>query len=223
MRRRLRQHVAGTSLLSGNQIIVGDVSGNGGISSFDAGQVARYVASSPPFGNAGTWKFLPTSRSYPSVASNITGENYSALLMGEVSGNWGNAVGGRQLAVGSEETLVGGQWSVDGRKLTVAVGSQTTAEKEIVVPINVQGVADKEIISYEFDLRYDPSVIRPLENPVDVHGTVSRGFSVVINAKEPGVLRVVFYGAYPIEEDGVLLNLRFTVVGACWVGFESEI
>ena len=31
---------------------------------------------------------------------------------------------------------------------------------------------------------------------------------------EPGILRVVVYGALPIDEDGVLLNLRFMAVGA---------
>ena len=33
-------------------------------------------------------------------------------------------------------------------------------------------------------------------------------------ANEPGLLRVVVYGAYPIDTNGVLMNLRFTAVGA---------
>ena len=44
--------------------------------------------------------------------------------------------------------------------------------------------------------------------------TVSRGLLVVTNATEPGLLRVVVYGTMPIDTDGVLLNLRFTAVGA---------
>jgi hypothetical protein len=56
-------------------------------------------------------------------------------------------------------------------------------------------------------------VIQPADNGVDVKGTASRGLSVVTNANEPGLLRVVVYGAFPIDEDGVLLNLRFTAVG----------
>ncbi len=90
-----------------------------------------------------------------------------------------------------------------------------TAEtgKEITIPVNVQGVANKDVISYEFNLRYDPSVIQPLGNVVDVNETVSRGLSVVANPNEPGLLRVVVYGALPIDNDGLLLNLRFTTVG----------
>jgi len=56
-------------------------------------------------------------------------------------------------------------------------------------------------------------VIQPQADPVDLAGTVSRGLSVVTNAKEPGLLRVVVYGPMPIDENGVLLNLRFTAVG----------
>ena len=37
---------------------------------------------------------------------------------------------------------------------------------------------------------------------------------MVVNPYEPGLLRVVVYGAMPIDENGVLLNLRFTSVGA---------
>jgi hypothetical protein len=88
-----------------------------------------------------------------------------------------------------------------------------STDKEIVIPVSVQGAADKEIISYEFNLRYDPTVIQPLENPVDVAGTVSRGLMAVANPYEPGLLRVVIYGSIPIGENGVLLNLRFSAVG----------
>ena len=82
-----------------------------------------------------------------------------------------------------------------------------------MIPITVQGAANKEIISYEFDLRYDPKVIQPLDNTAVLKNTVSRGLTVVVNAKEPGLLRVVVYGPSPIDQDGVLLKLRFTAVG----------
>jgi len=75
-------------------------------------------------------------------------------------------------------------------------------------------VANKGIISYEFDLRYDPSIVQPLADAADVKLTASRGLSVVTNATETGLLRVVVYGAMPISENGVLLNLRFSAVGS---------
>ena len=214
---RIAQHAAGPPLpqLTGNQLLVADVSNNGAISSFDAGMVAKFAAgppyASPGIGLTGTWKFLPVNRSYASVTSNVAGEDYTALLMGEVTGNWANSgarpIGSRQSAVDSSS----------GPERSTAVHAPrlvTKADNEVIIPVSVEGAANKGIISYEFDLRYDPSVIQPLHNPVDLAETVSRGLSAVANAEEPGLLRVVIYGPMPIDGNGVLLNLRFTAVGA---------
>ncbi len=202
---RIAQHVAGITPLTGSQLQVADVSNNGSISSFDAAEIANYVVSGSPAGIAGTWKFSPISRNYPSISGSISGQDYSAFLIGEVSGNWNNTGARPGGSDGNSEIA---------RPITVTVQNvSTVADKEIVVPISVQDVADKKIISCEFDLRYNPLVIQPLVNPVDVTGTVSRGLSVVTNVTEPGLLRVVMYGAMPIDVDGLLLNLRFIAVG----------
>ena len=212
---RIAQHVTSVIPLTGNQLLVADVSNNGGISSFDAAQVASYSVSNPGSGLSGTWKFVPVNKVYASVASNFTGEDYSALLMGEVSGNWTNT-GARPAGI-----VESGKWKVESedggpaRGIAIELPTLTaSSDKEIIVPVSVQGIANKGVISYEFDLRYDASVMQPLVDPVDVKDTASRGLSVVTNATEPGLLRVVVYGAFPIDENGVLLNLRFTAVGA---------
>ena len=200
---KIAQHVAGTTLLTGNQLLVADVSNNGSISSFDAAQIANYVVSGLPAGIMATWKFSPVNMTYLAINSNIPGQDYSALLMGEVSGNWTNT-GARPEGV-------------DGHQLSTAVRAPllvTSADNEVLIPISVQDAENKGIISCEFDLRYDPSVIQPQVSPVDVAGTVSRGLSVATNAEEAGLLKVVMYGAMPIDENGILLNLRFTAVGA---------
>ncbi len=213
--------------VSQNQRFAADVSGNGQVSSNDAALIARFAAGLGGSGNTGQWKFfvtgapspLPTppqtyddSRTYSSVVGDLAGEDYVGLLLGEVSGNWNPAVHPRptdaRLEMGSDRQ------DDDRRLLAVAVGSYTTSENEVVIPVTARGLVNKEIISYEFDLRYDPTVIQPMENTVDLANSVSRALSVVVNPYEPGLLRVVVYGAMPIDEDGVLLNLRFTTVGS---------
>jgi hypothetical protein len=200
---RIAQHVAGTNLLTGNQMVVADVSNNGTISSFDAAEIARYAASITGSGATGNWIFSPANHLYSSVNGTITGEDYSALLMGEVSGNW-------------TDTGARPEGSDNGEQEYIAVTAPqviTSSGNEFLIPVNVAGVSNKGIIAYEFDLRYDPTVIQPQEKPVEMKETASRGLSVVTNVDEPGLLRVVVYGPMPIDQDGVLLNLRFTAVG----------
>lgn len=200
---RVAQHVSGIPpLLNANQQLAADASGNSQISSFDAGQIAQFVVTTVG-GHTGEWKFQPASRSYASVTGNITDENYDAILVGEVSGNWTNS--------GARAALGGGPikgTTIEAPRLVAKAGD------EIVIPVGVQRIEKRGIIAYEFDLRYDPNVIQPQENAVDLAGTVSRSLSVAVNAEEPGFLRVAVYGPMAITSSGILLNLRFTAVGS---------
>jgi len=169
------------------------------------GQWRFYVPPGPTFPVGSS----PTSRTYTPVASTTINDDYIGLLIGETTGNW---------MPGAARPVSGGQSAVHGgseRDIVVELPQMVTqTDKEIVVPIRVHGAANKDIISCEFDLQYDPAVIQPFAEIADLKGTVSSGFSVVVNPYEPRLLRVVVYGAYPIYENGVLLNLRFTAVGA---------
>ncbi len=212
---RIAQHVAGTlPLTTDAQKVTADVSGNSSISSNDAALIARFVAGlGTIIGNTYQWQFYvspgptfpvgasPTTRTYSSVTGSITGQDYVGLLIGEVTGNWAPSAA-REIKSTKKNI------SVNLPMLSGSVGN------EIIVPVDVRGVAGKDVISYEFDLKYDASVIKPLVDVADLKGTASRGLFVVTNAGTPGILRVVVYGAYPIDRDGLLLNLRFTAVGS---------
>ena len=199
---RIAQFVAGATTLNATQQAVGDVSSSGGLSSFDAAMVARFAVAAPGAGATGNWIFAPPSNTHTSVTSSINGEDYNALLMGDVTGNWVDS-GARSLSgVGPEMPIA------------VSVPHFKGGSSDIDIPVSVEGVMGKGIISYEFDLRYDPLVVTPQIGPVSMKGTVSSGLSAAINAFEPGLLRVAVYGADPINDDGVLINLRFSVVGS---------
>ncbi|MFN0279328.1 MAG: cohesin domain-containing protein, partial [Pyrinomonadaceae bacterium] len=197
------QHVLGISVLDSTQQIVADISGNGVIQTYDAADVAGYAISGFSAGRTGDWIFSPLGRTYQSVSGNITGENYNALLIGEVSGNWSN-----------NESRSGNRGGPERPTIVTAPNLVTTTSDEVIIPINIQNGENREIISYEFDLRYDPLVIQPQIKPVSTEETVSLDLSFATNIIEPGLLKVAVYGAMPIVSDGVLLNLKFNVVGA---------
>lgn len=205
----IARHVIGVQRITGYPLAVADVSGNGDVNSFDAGLIASFVNASPfPNGLTSSWRFIPENKTYPSVVGNISGENFTALLMGDVSGSWGvsapRPIESPQLAMGS----ILENATVELPDLTAEIG------REIVVPLTVTGVVNKNVISYEFELNYDPDVIQPLPEPTLISGTASRGLTVDVNSSKLGVLRVAVFGALPINESGVLINLRFTSVGS---------
>ena len=215
---RIAQHVAGlVPLTTDIQKVTADVSDNGSISSNDAAQIARFVAGlEAPIGSTNLWRFYvppgptfpvgssPTTRTYASVTGSVTGQEFTGLLIGDVTGNW---------VPSAARPLNGGKRS--GKNIDVNLPNLiTTADSDVLIAVAVRGAANKGIISYEFDLRYDAGVIQPQTDPIDVAGTASRGLIAVANTLEPGLLRIVMYGPMPIDGNGVLLKLRFTAVGA---------
>lgn len=196
------------------QNFVADVTGADDITSLDATAIATWVVSLPTnFYFTGDWRFGPSTINHAFVGTET--DNFLAFLMGEVSGNWcdplefgpgfcnplGFTVAGSRPVAGQRQT------EVTAPKMTAPVGSN------VVIPVNVTGAANKGIISYQFDLRYDPTVIQPQANAVSLANTVSNRLWVVTNATTPGLLRVAVFGAFPIDDSGVLLNFNFTAVG----------
>lgn len=88
----LRCVAAGNSCtLTNNQRITADVDGEPGVTAFDATQILRYVAANgqnAETGQAGNWKFNPVSRNYIDLSNSISGQNYTAFLIGDVDGDW---------------------------------------------------------------------------------------------------------------------------------------
>lgn len=87
----LRHVAAGGGVLTANQQIAADANGDGSLTPFDATQILRFVASgvqNASSGQVGNWKFLPTQRTYEPLTGSRVGENYEAILIGEVNGNW---------------------------------------------------------------------------------------------------------------------------------------
>jgi len=202
---QIAQHVVMLLPFNPTQQIVANVSGSDGISGFDATLVARYVVQLPPMNDTtGNWIFNASSNTYPNIFANVSNENYSALLMGDVTGNWNDPISlpGRA-ATGPERAI-----AVKAPQMTAVTG------QDVTIPIEIQGAPNKGIVAYEFELTYDPKVIQPQANPVTLTNTASRNLTVVANPQKPGSLKVAVFGVTPINENGVLLNLKFTAVGS---------
>jgi hypothetical protein len=208
----IAQHVVLLITLNATQLAAADVSGNSTVSSFDAALIARYVALLPGSGDTGNWKFIPINRMYPNAETNQTNQDYSAILMGEVSGNW---VPPTSFAKGPEESLAAQK--IESVQLVpvsvIAPTSLVMTGTNFTLPVTVGDTTGRGIISYEFDLSYNPSVVQPQATPVDVTGTISSGMTVTTNVPSPGILKVVIFGTTARTGAGTLLNFKFTALG----------
>lgn len=206
------QCVAGIITCTSAQIMAGDASNNGSLSAFDASMIAQYVAGIANSNSiAGTWKFTPPNRSYSSVNGNLTGENYGAVLVGDVSGNWTPSASSSLL---SEETQAEAKAESLSATVRVTIPTMTLIPNaDLTIPIAVDELTGMGVTAYDFDLLYDPHILRLQTPAVITDGALSRELTVMVNTTESGRLRVSAFGINSLTGGGTLLKLNFQVIG----------
>lgn len=198
----IAQFVVGIGSLNPQQTIVADVSGNGTVTSFDAAMIARYTVALPGAGSSGEWRFTNPSNTYPNVNTNIV-ENYTALLMGDVTGNWNTPTSNMRGVRGATT-----------KPVEIAIEQRTASRNsEVTIPVSISDVTGKGVLAYQFEVTYDPAVLTPATNAVDLSGTISNSRTVTVNSDTPGVLKVVIFGAEALRGAGSIVNLKFTAIG----------
>jgi PKD repeat protein/subtilisin family serine protease len=193
------QHAAGLITLTGHQAIAAEVSNNGGITSMDASYILQKAVDliALPFPGASVvWDFDPTSRSYTNLSSDQTGQDFTAVLLGDVSGNWSAGVGQALAQLASTASLtLPNLYAEPGERITVTLDI---------------ALDQAEVYGADIAVSYDQAVA--LADSVSA-GDAAEGFMTASNLDPPGQVRVAMAGAQPITDDGHLLALVFDVVG----------
>jgi hypothetical protein len=188
------------------QVLAGDASNSGVLSALDAGLIAQTVAGIANAGIAGTWKFVPPSRSYPLLNGSLLNQNYDAVLVGDVSGNWPPA--GPQ---GSGPSNPVSKFSIP---VSLPDTGANQGSNNVMVPVIVGNTTGLNAIAYDFTFTFNPKVIR-LANPAfETKGTLSQGWSITANTSTPGQIRIVAFNSQPLSGSGTLIFMKFNVVGS---------
>jgi len=188
------RHAAGLLTLSGPGYTAADVTLNGSATAYDASYTLRAAAgliplASPAAGVA--WRFEPASRGYPDFTDDVVGQDYTALVLGDVSGNWG------------AEGDPGLQALAPVAELTLEVGAPEASGLVTATFRLVSTEAPLYSLSLELSLGAEATV-------VDVHqGERAPGWLLAHNTSEPGGLRLAMAGSQAADAAGPLAHLTF--------------
>ncbi|MBC8248921.1 MAG: M28 family peptidase, partial [Anaerolineales bacterium] len=191
------QHDAGLITLNGYAATAGNVDKSGGITSVDASYILQKAVDLIvlPFPGAGVvWEFDPANRTYTDLSGSISGQDFTATLLGDVSGNWSAGVGQAQTANTASLALP---------DLYAEPGERITVDLEILLD-------QAEVYGADIAVSYDSTVVSAASASA---GDEAQGFLIEGNLNQPGLVRVAMAGAQPITDDGHLLALVFDVVG----------
>jgi hypothetical protein len=147
------------------------------------------------------------------LSGSQTNQNYDAVLVGDVSGNWAAPSTAAPLLSLFQVRSV---WEALVAPIPVALSPTLTGAPgtSVSVPIQVADVTSSGLLAYDFVLTFDPNVMQLENTPIDVTDTLSSGLTITANAATPGQLRVAAFGTRALSGAGTLLKLNFKVVGA---------
>ncbi len=182
-------HVVGIQALSGYALRAADSQQDGVINMGDAASIARGAVGLEGLQGSeiGAWKFDPPLRQYPSVRVDAREEDYTAYLLGDVSGNWPG--GGAGKAVGQSAYSVLEQQG-DTLKVQVILSQ------------------DSNLLGGDFWLRYDPAVFAFAGAQAT---TLASTHQLVVNAQTPGLVRTALFGFGPLTQAGTIVIFQFAI------------
>lgn len=188
----------GKRTLDANQQKVADVSGNSEVTAYDAALIARHVVGlSDADSLAGVWAFEPSERSYTGLNQTLGDQDFTAVLYGDVTGNWGGSPARAQERIA----------------LALTVGSaQGLSGSQVETPVSLTDMDQAAVQAVYFELVYDPSVATFQSGALSP--ALGSDWQAAFNEREPGVVAVVLYGATPITTDGELFRSTFRLDGA---------
>ena len=216
------QAAAALRTLTAAQQLAADVNRNGVVTAMDAAYILQKSVDSLalPFPGAGrVWDFTPQSRSYALLNADQSDQNFTAILLGDVSGSWtpvtpppitapADSSFLAQLPIGAEPG--GGMIASEAPtvRLTLPDVRDSLADT-LTLPLDLQrGGAD--VYSVDLVMQY---AAEQLGIDAVTLGSAAAGASLAVNADQPGMLRIALASAQPLSADGPLLSLQLRVLG----------
>ena len=199
---RILQELTTPGTINSCQSQAGDATNNGSLSTTDATRILQFLSGTPVAGNTtGTWKFIPASRSYMPLSADQTNQNYEALLVGDVTGNWAPPAARTQGVRAQAPT---------GAAITVQIPDAAAAPGSMVtIPIIVPDLTGQGVEGFQFTLTFNPAILDFLNS--DTAGTISAGSLVSENESPPGTVNLAAARGTPYTGSGRLINLKFMV------------
>jgi hypothetical protein len=174
---RILGFIGGTFPLTSCQQLAADVNQDHLINNTDVTDILNFIAGNVIAGNfTGQWRFNLASRTYTNLTTNQTSQNYDAMLLGEVSGNWVLASAGPDQSIITTSTaLAGSAFDVANHTLTyswsnTAGPSSPTIGNATTLSPTVSGMTTG---TYTFHLAVSDGVGNTATDDVDVATTAA--------------------------------------------------
>jgi hypothetical protein len=203
--------------LSGCRLTAADVNGSTTIDTVDVIAIQRFfLGLTTGIANVGKYQFNPVSRSYAGIVSDQTGQNYDALIFGDVASGFVHRPEEPSQDMADDGASAG---EIPGPVATlslpnIAVDNSVT---DFIAPVTVSAIDVKNnLVGFQGDFTFDERVVTFQSEPVQKAGLTGGDWNVSGNVLPgAGPIRTLRISAYsndftPLSGSGTLFELRMT-------------
>jgi hypothetical protein len=191
------QHTVNSITLSGYAAQAADVNKTTTITPMDAVYILQKSVNSItlPFpGASAVWEFDTTEHSYSPLNSDQTNQDFTAILLGDVSGNWNGSA-----AMQPPESP-----ARSGETAPVVLEQRTDNAQRIITTTVKWQAADRDLYGLDLIVSYDPTQVAGAELQA-----LASDVAFEHHISEPGILRIGIASEQPIASGTDLLAIQF--------------
>ena len=212
----VQRHFLGIAIIpAGCRLTAADCAGSVGVNGQDVLALQRFfLGFSTGTGNVGKYQFSPVSRNYPGIFCSKSGENFSAIVLGDVASPFISR------PAGPAPDASGGDTSASELVAKVTeVGLPDVAVDqlagEFVIPVTTTAInAQDKFVGFQGDFSFDERVVSFQSEPVQKAGVTGGNWNVAGNVLPgKGPIRTLRVAAFsndfaPLSGAGSLFELR---------------
>lgn len=212
---RVSQYRVGLITLTARQLIAADTSGNGTISSYDASLISQFrvgiITRFPvAIAKGSDWAFEPTQRDYAPLDADRHGENYLAILYGDVTGNWAPSGALLAAAPGPAAASAAKSGEAAGACVLSLEPAAGLAPRRGTLFLDLVATGCHGLLALDLDLGYPPGALE-LASAATTEAT--REFTLTTHEAQ-GLVRLSLFGATPLVGDGKIVRLAVALHAA---------
>ncbi|MDO6617637.1 S8 family serine peptidase [Shewanella sp. 6_MG-2023] len=184
------KHITGSSLLVGSALDAADLNGDGKVTAMEVNTVLEYAAGLtqlPLTGSAAIWQFTPKERSLNNVNSDLNGQNFTAYLVGDPSGNAMSAT------------------QINAVAASVHWFNRRVVEDSVAVDLYVN---EPNVSAIDLSLLFNTSDVTLLRIE---QSTLTSQWNMILNDQTPGELKIAMASGRILGESGTVLTVYFDV------------
>ena len=216
----VQQHYLNLAVLpAGCRRNAANVNGDSLIDTVDMIAIQRFfLGLSTGIANVGKYQFSPANRTYPAVGNNQTGQNYNALIFGDVASTFADSPDGPSPTEAGDGTS-GGEIAPTVTEVVLPEMAVDQSKGDFVAAVRTSAIdAKNNLVGFQGDVAFDERVITFQSEPVRKAGITKGNWNVSGNVLPgPGPIRTLRISAYsndftPLSGSGTLFELRMTRV-----------